>query len=196
MIAAMNTQIYRDFEELVIPHKEALHNFAFKMTKNQLDAEDLVQDTLLKAFRFFEKFEKGTNIKAWLFMIMKNTFINLYRKVSKQPAQVDYEDIQNFYDDVAPEDVKYEHTTDDAFSRMMPDEISDAISNLQEDYRTVIILSDIEGYTYEEIAEFIDRPVGTVRSRLHRARKMLYAKLHDYAADKGFVNPPLEQVAA
>ncbi len=188
--------IYTSFEEQVLPHREALYNYALKLTKEESDAEDLVQETFLKAFRFYDKFEQGTNIKAWLFMILKNTFINAYRKTSKQPAKVDYDDVQNFYDNIKPEEIKTEHTSDDIFGKLMDDEISEAIANLQEDYRTVIILSDIEGYTYEEIADFIDRPVGTVRSRLHRARKMLFTTLYDYASDNGYVSPSLKTVAA
>ncbi len=187
---------YEEFESLVIPHKSALLHFAFKLTRDEEESRDLVQETFLKAFRFFEKFEKGTNIKAWLYMILKNTFINNYRKMSKQPSKVDYDDIQNFYENIKPEDVKGEHSADDAFSNLFDDEVSSAIMSLQEDYRTVIILSDIEGFTYDEIAEFIDRPVGTVRSRLHRARKMLYVKLHNYAKDRGYVNAVPDIVAA
>jgi len=120
-------------------------------------------------------------------MILKNTFINMYRKTSRQPQQVDYEDVQNFYENIKADEIAFEHSEEDVFSKTMDDEVTNAISTLQEDYRTVIILSDIEGYSYEEIAEFIDTPVGTVRSRLHRARKMLYTKLYNYAKDKGYV---------
>jgi RNA polymerase sigma-70 factor (ECF subfamily) len=198
MIATINNNndIFTSFEEQVLPHRDALYNYGLKLTKEESDAEDLVQETFLKAFRFYDKFEQGTNIKAWLFMILKNTFINMYRKTSKQPTKVDYDDVQNFYDNIKPEEIKTEHTSDDAFGKLMDDEITEAISDLQEDYRTVIILSDIEGYTYDEIAEFIDRPVGTVRSRLHRARKMLFTKLYDYASENGYVSPDLETVAA
>ena len=191
-----NSQFHSEFEEIVVPHKESLRNFALKLTKNEDDAQDLVQETLLKAFRFLDKYERGTNARAWLFMILKNTFINTYRKTSKEPLKVDYDGIQNFYESIKPEDVKYEHTSEDPYSRLLDDDLTQAVSGLQEDYRTVVILSDIEGYTYEEIAEFIDKPVGTVRSRLHRARKMLFTKLFDYAVDKGYVNAEVETVAA
>ncbi len=178
---------YAEFNELVLPHKEALYNFALKMTRNVEDAEDLVQETFFKAYRFFHRFEQGTNMKAWLFMILKNSFINIYRKVSKQPGKVDYDDVQNFYENIKPADVKSSHSQEDSFGKILNDKISEAIATLDDDYRTVIILSDIEGYTYDEIAEFIDRPVGTVRSRLHRARKMMYVKLYEYALAKGLV---------
>lgn len=188
-LSQKSTLSYEDFQETVTPFRNHLYNFGLKLTQNPDDADDLVQDTFVKAFRFHDKFENGTNIKAWLFMILKNTFINNYRRSTRQPDRVDYENVQNFYENVKPEDVRGEHTEKDAFADLLDDEISNAISELEEDYRTVVILSDIEGFTYDEIAEFIDRPVGTVRSRLHRARKMLYSKLYDYALDRGFAIP-------
>ncbi len=166
----------------------ALYNFALKMTGDEDDADDLVQETYLKAFRFFDKFEKGTNCKAWLFRILKNSYINDYRKQVKEPNKVDYEDIQNFYENIKSDEVESKHYEQDVFSNLLDDEISKAITDLPEDFRTVIILSDIEGFTYDEIADFVDIPVGTVRSRLHRARKMLYSQLYDYAKDRGFVD--------
>ncbi|MFC2134475.1 sigma-70 family RNA polymerase sigma factor [Bacteroidota bacterium] len=180
-------KLYADFEAEAVPHIDALYNFALRMTGDPDGADDLVQETMLKAFRFFDKFEKGTNCKAWLFRILKNTYINEYRKISKEPNKVDYDDIQNFYENIKSTDIKSQHYEEDAFSTLLDDDISSAITQLPEDFRTVIILSDIEGFTYEEISDFIDCPIGTVRSRLHRARKMLYAKLYDYANDKGFI---------
>ncbi|MBU1101585.1 MAG: sigma-70 family RNA polymerase sigma factor [Bacteroidetes bacterium] len=180
-------QKYGDFEREALPHIDALYNFALRMTGNSDDADDLVQETYLKAFRFFDKFEKGTNCKAWLFRILKNSYINDYRKQTKEPDKVDYDDIQNFYENIKVSDIKTQHTEEDAFNKLMEDDISSALSLLPEDFRTVIILSDIEGFTYEEIADFVDCPIGTVRSRLHRARKMLYSKLYNYAMAKGFI---------
>jgi len=180
--------LYLEFEKEAIPHMDALYNFALRMTGDEDDADDLVQETYLKAFRFFDKFEKGTNCKAWLFRIMKNSFINDYRKNTKEPNKVDYEDIQNFYETIKSDEVETKHYELDAFSNLLDDEISKAITELPEDFRTVIILSDIEGFSYEEIADFVDIPVGTVRSRLHRARKMLYTLLYDYAKNKGYIN--------
>ncbi len=180
-------QRYADFEKEALPHMNALFNFALRMTGDEDDANDLVQETFLKAFRFFDKFEMGTNCKAWLFRILKNSYINDYRKTTKEPDRVDYEDVQNFYENIKSDEVESKHYEMDAFNNLLDDEISSAITTLPEDFRTVIILSDIEGFTYEEIADFVDIPVGTVRSRLHRARKMMYAQLYDYAKDKGFV---------
>lgn len=180
-------QRYAEFEKEAVPHLDAVYNFALRMTGDEDDADDLVQETYLKAFRFFDKFEKGTNCKAWLFRILKNSFINDYRKTTKEPNKVDYDDIQNFYENIKADEVETQHYEEDAFANLLDDDVSKAISELPEDFRTVVILSDIEGFTYEEIADFVDIPVGTVRSRLHRARKMLYVQLFDYAKDKGFV---------
>jgi len=184
-------QLYKDFEREAIPHMDALYNFAFKMTGDSDDANDLVQETYMRAFRFFDKFENGTNCKAWLFRIMKNTFINVYRKESKSPEKVDYEEIENFYENIKASNTDDAHLEKDIYDNLLDDELTEAISNLPEDFRTVIILCDIEGFTYEEIADFVDAPVGTVRSRLHRARKMLFTKLHSYAIDKGYLTKDL-----
>ncbi|HAB50682.1 MAG: RNA polymerase subunit sigma [Ignavibacteria bacterium RIFOXYB2_FULL_35_12] len=180
-------KLYKEFELEALPHLDALYNFALRMTGDGDDANDLVQDTFLKAFRFFDKFEKGTNCKAWLFRIMKNTFINTYRKKSKEPDKVDYEDVENFYQNVKPSSTDSTHLEKEIYDNLFDDDISLALASLPDDFKTVIILSDIEGFTYDEIADFIDCPVGTVRSRLHRARKMLFAKLYKYANEKGYV---------
>lgn len=181
-------QLYEDFEREAVPHMDALYNFALKMTNDSDEADDLVQETYLKAFRFFDKFEKGTNCKAWLFRIMKNTFINKYRKETKEPDKVDYEDVENFYENIKPSTTDSAHLEKDIYDNLLDDELSEAINSLPEDFKTVVILCDIEGFTYEEIADFIDVPVGTVRSRLHRARKMLFTKLQSYAAERGYIS--------
>lgn len=183
-----NSQLYADFEREAVPHMNAVYNFALRMTGDEDDANDLVQETYLKAFRFFDKFEKGTNCKAWLFRILKNSYINDYRKAVKEPNRVDYEDVQNFYENIKSNEIETTHYEQDAFANLLDDEITKVMSALPEDFRTAIILSDIEGFTYEEISDFVDIPVGTVRSRLHRARKMLYSQLYDYAKDKGYVD--------
>jgi RNA polymerase sigma-70 factor (ECF subfamily) len=181
-------QLYEDFEREAVPHMDALFNFALKMTGDSDEADDLVQETYLKAFRFFDKFEKGTNCKAWLFRIMKNTYINKYRKETKEPDKVDYEDVENFYENVKPSTTDSAHLEKDIYDNLLDDELSEAINSLPDDFKTVVILCDIEGFTYEEIADFIDVPVGTVRSRLHRARKMLFTKLQKYASERGYIS--------
>ena len=174
------------FEDELLPHADALYNFAYHLTYNEEDANDLVQDTLMKAFRFIGSYEKGTNAKAWLFKILKNSFINEYRKKAKQPNKVDYEDIVAYQD--ADEDrggVVFD-LREDIFDGMMGDEITMALNSLPVDFKTAILLCDIEGFTYEEISKIIDIPIGTVRSRLHRARNMLKESLKGYAEKMGF----------
>jgi RNA polymerase sigma-70 factor (ECF subfamily) len=176
-----------DFQNEALPHSDILYNYALRTTGNQDDARDLLQETFLKAYRFWDKYEKGTNIRAWLFRIMKNSYINRYRKESKEPDKVDYGDVENFYNSIRAE---YKDTNDlqeKLFGNLLGDEVAKALAGIPEDFRTVVILCDIEGLTYEEIAEFIDRPIGTVRSRLHRGRKLLQAQLFEYAKKQGIV---------
>ena len=180
-------QKYSGFESEIVPHLNSLKNYALKMTHDFDESEDLLQNTLLKAFRFFGSFEKGSNIKAWLFTIMTNSFINNYRKKNKQPFKIEYDDVQNFYEKIKSEEVKIKHYQNDAFSNILDDDITNALSKLPDEFRTIIFLSDIEGYSYQEIANFVDCPVGTVRSRLHRARKILYSLLYKYALQNGFL---------
>ena len=180
-------QRQKDFETEAVPHMAALYNFAVRLTRDDDDAADLVQETFLKAFRFFDSFERGTNCKAWLFRILKNSYINRYRKTSKSPDTVEYDAVEDFYETVRPQAVESTSTLEERmFDNALDDEVSTAIQALPEEFRTVIILCDIEGFTYEEIAEFIDCPIGTVRSRLHRARKLLGAALEEYARNRGY----------
>ncbi|MBK8552386.1 MAG: sigma-70 family RNA polymerase sigma factor [Ignavibacteria bacterium] len=175
-----------DFDAEAMPHMNLLHNYAYKITGNQLDADDLLQETFLRAFRFFDKFEKGTNCKAWLFRIMKNLFINKYRKNQKEPGKVDYGEIENFFDNIRSEKIDSTDLQEKVFSNLLDDEMTNALNSLQDDFKTVVILCDLEGLSYEEIADFVQCPIGTVRSRLHRGRKMLQQKLYDYAKQRGY----------
>ena len=193
IIISTPKQIYTDvekhkiFEKEFMPHINSMYNFAFRLTNDEDDANDLVQDTYLKAFRFIGSFEKGTNAKAWLFRILKNSFINDYRKKSKEPNKVDYQDVETYYD--SEEAAGTEQTSDlrvEAVQDMIGDEIATALNALPVDFRTAIILCDIEGFTYEEMAKILDIPIGTVRSRLHRARQLLKDKLRKYAISMGY----------
>jgi len=175
-----------DFEKEALPHADLLYNFALRMTNDPADADDLVQETFLKAYRFWDKYEKGTNIRAWLFRIMKNSYINRYRRESKAPNTVDYDDIQNFYNSIRAEAAESNDLQAAVFNNLLDDDVANAIAKLPEDFRTVVILCDIEGLTYEEISEFVDVPLGTVRSRLHRGRNLLRAKLAQYAKKRGY----------
>ncbi|HTR80726.1 MAG TPA: sigma-70 family RNA polymerase sigma factor [Bacteroidota bacterium] len=181
------TGLHKEFEKEAIPHTDILYNYALRMTGNADDAHDLLQETFLKAYRFWDKYEKGTNVRAWLFRIMKNTYINVYRKAVKEPDTVDYNDIQNFYNIIREDSADANDLQEKLFGHLLDDDVTKALESLPEEFRTVVILCDIEGLTYEEIAEFVECPVGTVRSRLHRGRKLLYAKLYEYAKNRGFV---------
>lgn len=176
------------FHNEFMPHINSMHNFAYRLTLDPDDANDLVQDTYLKAYRFIDSFERGTNAKAWLFRILKNSFINDYRKKSKEPSKVDYQEVESFYNS---EEVNRQITPDlrvEAVKDMIGDEISNALNSLDVDFRTVIILCDLEGFKYDEMAKILDIPIGTVRSRLHRARNLLKEKLSDYARKMGYKN--------
>ncbi|PZX60274.1 RNA polymerase ECF family sigma subunit [Algoriphagus ratkowskyi] len=174
------------FDGEFMPHIDSMYNFGYRLTFDGDDAKDLVQDTYLKAYRFINSFEQGTNAKAWLFRILKNSFINEYRKKSKQPTKVDYQEVETYYNS---DDVHYQSTSDlraESVKDMLGDEISNALNSLAVDFRTVIILCDLEGFTYEEMAKILDIPIGTVRSRLHRARNLLKEKLQGYAQNMGY----------
>lgn len=174
------------FEEEFLPQIDALFTFAYHLTYNEEDANDLVQETYLKAYRFIDSYHAGTNAKAWLFRILKNAFINLYRKKSKQPTQVDYEEIINYHDEEDSNLSSYSDLREEMFQGMMGDEVTNAINALPVDFRVVILLCDVEGFTYEEISKIVDIPIGTVRSRLHRARNMLKEQLRTYAQSLGY----------
>jgi RNA polymerase sigma-70 factor (ECF subfamily) len=174
------------FNNEFLPHIKSMYNFGFRLTLDRDDAKDLVQDTYLKAYRFIESFQKGTNAKAWLFRILKNSFINDYRKKSKEPNKVDYQEVETYYNS---EDVDRQITPDlrvESLNNMIGDEISNALNSLDVDFKTVIILCDLEGFKYEEMAKILDIPIGTVRSRLHRARNLLKEKLSEYAKTMGY----------
>jgi RNA polymerase sigma-70 factor (ECF subfamily) len=167
----------------------AMFNFAVRLTKDREDAADLVQEAFLKAFRFFDSFESGTNVKAWLFRILKNTYINMYRRTSRSPETVEYDVVEEFYETVRDSTVDMPSTAEQVVTNALDDQVAAAIDALPEEFRTVLILCDIEEFTYEEIAEFLDCPIGTVRSRLHRARKILAGHLADYARKHGWTTP-------
>jgi RNA polymerase sigma-70 factor (ECF subfamily) len=180
------TDKQREFTKEALPQADFLYNYALRMTYNGPDAEDLVQETFLKAFRFWDSYEKGTNIRAWLFRIMKNAYINRYRKEKKEPETVEYQEVENFYNTVRGSAAENTDLQEAVFNSLMEDDVSNAIAELPEDFRTVVILCDIEELTYEEVADFLQCPIGTVRSRLHRGRKLLRAKLLDFAKGRGY----------
>lgn len=180
------TEHEKVFEEELFPHINALKTFAYHLSYNEEDANDLVQETYMKAHRFIDKYIQGTNAKAWLFKILKNAYINQYRKKSKRPQQVDFEEIVSYQNSDDNAGNGYHDLRAEIFENMMGDEVTIAINSLPIDFRTVVLLCDIEGFTYEEISKIIDVPIGTVRSRLFRARNMLKEKLKKYAQQKGY----------
>ncbi|MFY0674900.1 MAG: sigma-70 family RNA polymerase sigma factor [Bacteroidia bacterium] len=172
------------FNKEFLPHMDQLYNFGYYLANNEDVAKDLLQETYMKAYRFIEYFQVGTNSKAWLIRIMKNNFINEYRKNSKAPYKVDIDDV-NQKDDIEDDHVELD-MRQEVFGSLIGDELMNAVNDLPVDYRLIILLCDIEGFKYEEIAKIIDVPIGTVRSRLHRARNLLKEKLKTYAKEKGY----------
>ncbi|MBI5474642.1 MAG: sigma-70 family RNA polymerase sigma factor [Ignavibacteriae bacterium] len=179
MDEGMLSQKEAEFLREALPHRNQLYGYAQRMTQNAEDAEDLIQETYLKAYKFWDHYETGTNIRAWMFRILRNSLINEYRKKSHQPETVNYEAGRDKYshdESVEPRDPK-----PDPFSHLLGDEVENAIASLPHDFRTVAILCDIEGFSYRDIAKFTQCPIGTVRSRLHRARRLLHQSLREYA---------------
>jgi len=174
------------FEKEFLPHIHSIYNFAYRITFNEDDAKDLVQETYLKSFRFINSFERGTNAKAWLFRILKNSFINEFRKKNKEPVKIDYQEVEAFYNSDEVNHMITSNLQVEAIKEMIGDEVSIALNSLDVDFRTVIILCDIEGFSYEEMALILDVPIGTIRSRLHRARNLLREKLKKYAGSMGY----------
>ncbi len=178
----------RSFEREALPHMDALYRTALRMTKNENDAEDLVQETFAKAYRFWDKFEKGTNARAWLFKIMTNIFINEYRSKSRAPVSVNVDDIDdNFLYGQLAATGPSDDPERQFFAKIFDDDVKKAIEDLPDDFRMVVILSFIEEFSYQEIAEICDLQLGTVKSRLHRGRKLLQKKLFDYAVKNGYI---------
>lgn len=177
----------RSFEREALPHTDLLYNYALRMTNNPADADDLVQETYLKAYRFWDTYEQGTNIRAWLFRILKNSYINRYRKEVREPDRVEYDDVKSLYTARGGGVADQSDLQESMFGNLLDDEITGAIASLPDEFRTVVILCDIEALTYEEVATFMECPLGTVRSRLHRGRKLLRNRLTDYARARGLV---------
>jgi len=178
-----------DFDSQVMPFVDSLYNTAYRMTRSAEDAEDLVQETYFKAYKYYDKFEEGTNLKAWLFKILKNTFINNYRKKKLEPRSVDFAEIEDSFERIVRRDSNEQPSDPEAdfFSGVLDEDVKKALESLPYDYRMVVILADLEDFSYKEIAEILDCPVGTVMSRLYRGRKLLEKALLKYARKHGYI---------
>ncbi len=177
-----------DFEAAAIPYLDGLYNMAFRLTRNAEDAEDLIQETYFKAYKHYDKFEAGTNLKAWLFRIMKNTFINGYRKRQSQPPQSTFSEIEDSFEDmIKASDGQIKNPEQELLTKVLDEDVQLALDALREDYRMVILLVDLEGFSYKEAASILEVPVGTVMSRLYRGRRMLEKVLLEYARKHGYL---------
>ena len=179
------------FVDDAMEYMQSLYTAAMRMTRNSSDAEDLVQETYLKAYRAYNGFQEGTNLKAWLYRILTNTFINTYRAKRRRPEETDVEDVDNLYlyhrlvGHGGPELGR--SAEDEVLSRFTDEAVKAAIESLPESFRMTVLLADVEGFSYKEIAEIMDVPVGTVMSRLHRGRGALQKALHDFGLERGLV---------
>ncbi|MEN9792788.1 MAG: polymerase subfamily sigma factor [Actinomycetota bacterium] len=184
------------FVEEVMSHAPQLWSAALRMTHNRSDAEDLLQETFLKAWRASHTFERGTNLRAWLFRIMTNTFINKWNAAKRRPIETDIEDVEDLYLyrrlgtlNPAALDASAE---DQMLALFTADEVKSALEELPETFRLPVLLADVDGFSYKEIAEMLDVPVGTVMSRLHRGRKAMQKRLYDYATTRGLVDTSVD----
>jgi len=172
------------FEKEALVHLDSLYRVALRLAGNAADADDLVQETMLKAYRSWDQYQPGTNAKGWLLTILRNSFINEYRRRTRHPETVDVDTIEPF---AVFEDVQEDDPQGAFFDRIVDDEVLRAIDGLPDAFRETVVLSDVEGMSYQEIGKILNIPVGTVKSRLFRARQMLQAKLYDYAVGMGYI---------
>lgn len=171
-----NKILKREFEEKILEHINSLYNLAIRMTQNKQDAEDLVQEASLKAYRYFDRFKQGTNFRAWIMAISRNIYINNYRKRRKEPKKIEFEEVQDFIS--LPE---INNAQEEIFSEV----IKSAIDKLPEELRTTLTLFYVDGFSYKEIAKIMDCPLGTVMSRLYTARQILKGQLSAYTKQRG-----------
>jgi len=172
------------YEKEALVHLDVLYRVALRLTGNAADAEDLVQETMLRAYRSWDRYTPGTNAKGWLLTILRHLFINEYRRKSRHPETVDVDTIEPF---ALFQEVQEEDPQGAFFDKIVDDEVLRAVDQLPEAFREAVTLSDVEGLSYEEVAKVLEVPVGTVKSRLYRGRRLLQAKLYDYAVGMGYI---------
>ncbi|HKV72001.1 MAG TPA: sigma-70 family RNA polymerase sigma factor [Gemmatimonadales bacterium] len=172
------------FEKEALVHLDALYRVALRLSGNAADADDLVQETMLKAYRSWDQYQPGTNAKGWLLTILRNSFINEYRRRTRHPETVDVDTIEPF---AVFQDIQEEDPQGAFFDKIVDDEVLKAIDGLPDAFRETVVLSDVEGMSYQEIGKILGIPVGTVKSRLFRARQMLQGKLYDFAVGNGYI---------
>lgn len=183
-MAEDKTAMRTEFEREALVHLDTLYNVALRLAGNSADAEDLVQETITKAYRAWDKYRPGTNCRAWLVTILRNTFINQFRKERRQPTGVPFDSVESVSVFEAIQDKDPEGSF---FDFIVDDEVKQAIQELPEEFRIPVVLSDVEGMSYAEIAEILEVPVGTVKSRLFRARRRLQQRLYEYALEMGYI---------
>ena len=178
-----------DFAEQAMPFMSALYSAAMRMTRNPSDAEDLVQETYLRAYRSYASFEDGTNLRAWLFRIMTNQYINTYRAKQRRPVETDLDDVEDLYlyRRVGNLGALSRSAEDTLLELFTDDEVKTALEELPDAFRIPVLLADVEGFSYKEIAEMTEVPIGTVMSRLHRGRKAMHKKLYHFAEQRGML---------
>ena len=179
------------FADQAMEYAPQLFSAALRMTRNRADAEDLVQETYLKGYRSFHTFTEGTNLRAWLFRILTNTYINRYRAKQRRPDETDLAEVEDLYlyrRIGSLEDPSRDRSAEEPLMELLPDdEVKAALEGLPDNFRLPVILADVEGFSYKEIAEMLEIPIGTVMSRLHRGRKAMQKALYEYARDRGLV---------